>query len=169
LEQKIQESSEARFGTTYIFGGIALECGVVDLRIHTFVSINSAALEVVCPPPGVRTKKVQESSADHHSSTYHASAVALESAGIYLDIGTAGINNSTLLKLDVPRQELEQNFEKVLLAEYGRMEKKVVQMVANKQTYILRQNFDDPSKIAGAAVIQNRSMWPARNWSEILR
>jgi hypothetical protein len=33
--------------------------------------------------------------------------------------------------------------------------RKVAQMKASKQTYILRQVFDDPSKIEGAAVIRN--------------
>jgi hypothetical protein len=86
-----------------------LEHGVVDLHIGT-IGINSTALQVACPPPGIEAKKVEEISADHHSRTYIVSAVALESAGVDLDIGTITGINSSILKLDVPRQDIE-NFQ----------------------------------------------------------
>jgi hypothetical protein len=41
--------------TTYSASSIALEYDVVDLHIRT-VGKNSAALEVVCPPPGIGAK-----------------------------------------------------------------------------------------------------------------
>jgi hypothetical protein len=51
---------------------------------------------VPCGPSGIGAKKVQESSADYHSPAYRASAVALESAGVNLDICINGVNCSAL-------------------------------------------------------------------------
>jgi hypothetical protein len=61
LERKIKENSQKSFGTgpTYIaIYSIAIlkECAGVDLDICT-ISINSSALEVACPPPGIGAKK----------------------------------------------------------------------------------------------------------------
>jgi hypothetical protein len=67
----------------------------MDLYIGT-LGINSSALKVACGAPGIGAKKVQESSADDHSPTYPASDVALESAGVDLDICTCSINSSAL-------------------------------------------------------------------------
>jgi hypothetical protein len=106
---------------TYISGTIALKDAVMDLQIG-IVSINSSALKVAYPPPGIGATQVQKSSVDHHSPAYHASTVALKT-GVDLDIGNA-CKNSAALKLDVRRQELEQIFELVLLEENARMELK---------------------------------------------
>jgi hypothetical protein len=75
--------------TTYTGGGVALKRAGIDLDIctGTRANSNSSAREVACPPPGHSGKfrKVQESSADHHSSTYiGAGGVALESAVVYI-------------------------------------------------------------------------------------
>ena len=57
LERKFREISQNRVGTTYEFSTIAVEYGVVDLHIGTTLGINSAALEVACPPPGIGAEK----------------------------------------------------------------------------------------------------------------
>jgi hypothetical protein len=93
-------------GITYKGCKVALEGAVVDLHIRTTGGINSSTLEVAYPPPGIGAKKVQESSADHHSPTYNLKrSLALESAGVDLDIGTAGKNSSTL-KVACPTPEI---------------------------------------------------------------
>jgi hypothetical protein len=58
--KKVQEIYESRFRTTYIISDVALERAGVDLN-SALISINSSALEVACPPPGIGAKKVQES------------------------------------------------------------------------------------------------------------
>jgi hypothetical protein len=55
LERKFREFSQNRVGTTYV-STIAVEYGVVDLHIGTTIGINSSALEVACPPPGIGAK-----------------------------------------------------------------------------------------------------------------
>jgi hypothetical protein len=69
-------------------------------------------------PPRPRTwRKVQESSADHHSFTYSASGVGLKGAGVDLDVCITRKNCSALFELDVPPRELElerRKFRKVL-------------------------------------------------------
>jgi hypothetical protein len=56
LVENARNFLENSFGTTYIgSGSVALECAGVDLDICT-KSINSSALEVACPPPGIRAK-----------------------------------------------------------------------------------------------------------------
>jgi hypothetical protein len=47
-------------GVTYLSSLVAFKRGVVDLHSGTSTSINSSALEVACPPPGIGAKKVQE-------------------------------------------------------------------------------------------------------------
>jgi hypothetical protein len=54
-----------------------------------------------CISPAGTLRKVQEFSADHHSSTYIESAVALEGAVMDLNIRIADIN-STALKVGCP-------------------------------------------------------------------
>ena len=54
--KKVQETSGARFGSTYIANGIvALKCAIVDLH-GAFKYENSTALEVACPAPGIGAK-----------------------------------------------------------------------------------------------------------------
>jgi hypothetical protein len=53
LEQKLQENSQNTIGITYNGSGVAQEGAVVDLHICTNIDINSPALEVACPPPGI--------------------------------------------------------------------------------------------------------------------
>jgi hypothetical protein len=54
--KKNQESSRKSFVSTYIGGVVALEYGIVDLHIGITDNINSSALEVACPPPGIERK-----------------------------------------------------------------------------------------------------------------
>jgi hypothetical protein len=76
--KKVQETSEARFGTTYIGNGsVALECAIVDLRGAVPPEENSTALEVACPPPGIGAKKVQETSEARLGSLLTSSAAEL--------------------------------------------------------------------------------------------
>jgi hypothetical protein len=54
--EKFQESYAGHHSSTYIVaGGVALESAGVDLDICT-IDINSSALEVACPPPGIGAK-----------------------------------------------------------------------------------------------------------------
>jgi hypothetical protein len=54
--KKFQESSRRKQPvTTYIASSVALEYRVVDLHIGT-IGINSTALEVACPTPGIGAK-----------------------------------------------------------------------------------------------------------------
>jgi hypothetical protein len=46
----------------YLTRCIRGEIGGTDLNIGIIGDINSSALEVACPPPGIGAKKVQESS-----------------------------------------------------------------------------------------------------------
>jgi hypothetical protein len=55
LERKVKEIFEINFGTTYTGSAVALEDACVNLNICT-ISINSSALEVACPPPGIGAK-----------------------------------------------------------------------------------------------------------------
>ena len=54
--KKIQESSQNSFGITYIACSVALEGAVMDVHIGTTGGINSSALGVPCPPPGIGAK-----------------------------------------------------------------------------------------------------------------
>jgi hypothetical protein len=89
--------------TTYFVGTVALESAVIDLH-SALVHSNSSTLciEVACPPPGIGAKKVQENSETRFCTTYIASAVALESAGVDLDICTVSSINSTALEVACP-------------------------------------------------------------------
>jgi hypothetical protein len=64
LERRnFKETSEISFGNTYAVASlIALKGAVIDLQIGATLGINSPALEVACPPPGIGAKKVQENS-----------------------------------------------------------------------------------------------------------
>ena len=94
--KKVQEISESRFRTTYIINDVALERAGVDLN-SAMISINSSALEVACPPPGIGAKKIQEISRNSFGSTYIGGSVALEDAVVDLHIGTtSGINSPAL-------------------------------------------------------------------------
>jgi hypothetical protein len=84
-----------RFHTTYIASAVALESAGVDIDICTICQ-NSAALGVACPPPGIGAKKVQEISETRFCTTYIASTIAIEHAGVDLGTCTAGINSATL-------------------------------------------------------------------------
>jgi hypothetical protein len=53
--KKIQERSRKSFVSTYRAGGVALKCGAVDHR-SALMKINSSALGVACPPPGIGAK-----------------------------------------------------------------------------------------------------------------
>ena len=44
--------SDNSFVSTYIGGGVALKCGAVDHH-SAARNINTSALEVACPPPGI--------------------------------------------------------------------------------------------------------------------
>jgi hypothetical protein len=62
-------------------------------------------------------EKFQESSAGRHLSTYiGGSTVALESAGVDLDICITGIDCSTL---EVPRRELEPKLREISQKSFG--------------------------------------------------
>jgi hypothetical protein len=88
---------------TYICrGDIHKKSAVVDLHIPipiNTISINSSALQVACPPPGIGAKKVQESSETRFGTAYILGVVTLESAGIDLDIGTGRSTNSSALQV----------------------------------------------------------------------
>ena len=53
--EKFKEISRYRFGITYIGRSVALEGALMDLHIGT-IGINSSALKVACPPPGIGAK-----------------------------------------------------------------------------------------------------------------
>jgi hypothetical protein len=59
LGGKCKQISETRFRTTYKVSAVALKNAGVDLDLCA-ISINSTALEVACPPPGIEAKKVEE-------------------------------------------------------------------------------------------------------------
>jgi hypothetical protein len=56
--KKVQESSRTNLELpgTYIAKSVALEGAVMDIHIGTSVNINSSALEVACPAPGIGAK-----------------------------------------------------------------------------------------------------------------
>jgi hypothetical protein len=57
LERNFKEVSENSIGITYyVVNSVALEGAIVDLDIGT-ASINSPALQVACPPPGIGAEK----------------------------------------------------------------------------------------------------------------
>jgi hypothetical protein len=75
--KKVQECSADHRSFTYVSNGVALEGARVDLHIGTAIRSNCSAL--LSWMSGPRTwRKVQERSADHHSSTYGISAVGVE-------------------------------------------------------------------------------------------
>jgi hypothetical protein len=96
--KKVQEGSRNSFVSTYIGGVVALEYGVVDLHIGITVNINSSALKVACPAPGIGAKKAQRIS-ETRFGTYIIGAVTLERAGIDINIGTAISKNCSALKV----------------------------------------------------------------------
>jgi hypothetical protein len=53
--RKFREISQNSFGITYRGCSVALEGAVVDLHIGN-TGIDSSALEVACPPPGIGAK-----------------------------------------------------------------------------------------------------------------
>jgi hypothetical protein len=55
LERKFQENFWKQLGTTYSVSGIALD-GTVMNRHICLPSIDSSALGVACPPPGIGAK-----------------------------------------------------------------------------------------------------------------
>jgi hypothetical protein len=72
-----------------------VEYGVVDLHIGT-AGINSAALEVACPPPEIGAK-IQGNFSDNKSGiTYTGRSVAFKSAVINLEITISNCNSSAL-------------------------------------------------------------------------
>ena len=68
----------------------------MDLHIGNDDSIHSSTLEVACPPPGYGGKKVQEIPETRFCTTYTGSAVALERAGVDLDVCIISKNSSAL-------------------------------------------------------------------------
>ena len=54
--EKSQEISVDHHTSTYPEGVVALENAGVDLDICTIFGINSSALKVACPPPGIGAK-----------------------------------------------------------------------------------------------------------------
>jgi hypothetical protein len=77
-------------------GSVAQECGVEDHH-SSLVNINSSALQVACPPPGIGAKKNQETSETSFGATNVFGSVALECAVVDLH-GAALLNiNSTAL------------------------------------------------------------------------
>jgi hypothetical protein len=59
------------------------------------ININSSALGVVCPPPGIGAE-TSEISQNSIGITYNGSGVAQEGAVVDLHIGTIGTNSSAL-------------------------------------------------------------------------
>jgi hypothetical protein len=56
LEQrKFRKVLAEHLVTTYYGGSVALKCAVMDLHIG-IIGLNSSALEVACPPPGIGAK-----------------------------------------------------------------------------------------------------------------
>jgi hypothetical protein len=85
-------------------GNVAFKRAVVDLH-SALISINGSTLEVACPPRGIGAKKVQESSETRFRTTYIASAVALERAGVDLGICTKSMNSSAQSRFRFIRDE----------------------------------------------------------------
>jgi hypothetical protein len=54
--EKFQEISVSENHRTYLVRFIRDETRGMDLHVSTAGSINSSALEVACPPPGIRAK-----------------------------------------------------------------------------------------------------------------
>jgi hypothetical protein len=54
--EKCKEVSQNSFGITYTATSVALESAVMDLHIGITISINSSALEIACPTPGIGAK-----------------------------------------------------------------------------------------------------------------
>jgi hypothetical protein len=95
--RKAKEGFRKCHSSSYTNGRVALEDGVVDLHIGTILNINSSALEVACPPPGVGAKKIQQSSLKSFGITYMGGSVALDCGVMDLHIGPMiGSNSSTL-------------------------------------------------------------------------
>jgi hypothetical protein len=75
--------------------------GVIDLHIDGIGSINSSALKIACPPPGIGAETSGNFS-EQRWNTYITGIVAQEGAVANLHIGTAtipcatGINSSAL-------------------------------------------------------------------------
>jgi hypothetical protein len=62
----------------------------------------ASALEVACPPPGIGAKKFQEISETKFRTTHLVSAIALERAGVDLDICTIISINGSALEVACP-------------------------------------------------------------------
>jgi hypothetical protein len=108
------------------------------LHIGTTASINSSALEVVCPPPGIGAKKVQESSDTNFGITYIiAGNVAQECGVVDLHIGTIGINSATTLEVACPPPEHGRKFKKILQTITPPLTTKAV-LVAKVESWITR-------------------------------
>jgi hypothetical protein len=59
--EKVHEFSSDNHSYSYPIGSVVLKCAVVNLHngtshVRTIPSINSSALEVACPPPGIGVK-----------------------------------------------------------------------------------------------------------------
>jgi hypothetical protein len=76
------------------------------LHIGTITGVNSSALEVACPTPGI--EKFQEISGNKNYGTYRWRFIQGETRGMDLHIGTADNSNSATLEVACPRRELEQ-------------------------------------------------------------
>jgi hypothetical protein len=68
----------------------------MDDKSSTINVDRSSVLKVVCGAPGIGAKKFQEVSETRFRTTYLFSAIALERAGVDLDICTIGKNSSAL-------------------------------------------------------------------------
>jgi hypothetical protein len=116
----LAENAQAALDFTHPTGSlVAFKRAVVDLHI-AFENTNGPTLKVACPAPGIGAKKVQEISETRFRTTYRFSAIALERAGVDLDICLISTNISSL-EVACPPPEIRK-VEIVLFTECARME-----------------------------------------------
>jgi hypothetical protein len=71
---------------TYSVGSVTVEIAVVDLQIGIIASINSAALEIAYPPPGIGAE-MSGIFSEQLWITYTGGSVVQKGAGVDLQIG----------------------------------------------------------------------------------
>jgi hypothetical protein len=110
-------------------------------------------------------EKFQETSADHHSSTYIESGVGVEGR-IMDDKGCShNVDGPSFLKIElhVPRRELEQNVKEISQNSFGTTCTYIVGSVALEGA-VMDLHFGINAHINSSAL--RSCMWPAGNWSE---
>ena len=110
--KKVQEHSADQHSFTYAFSGVALEGASVDLHIGTAIRTNcSALLSWMSGPGNWSTKKVQERSADHHSSTYRSGGVGVEGRVMDDKSSILNVDGSSFLKVGcgAPPRDIEES------------------------------------------------------------